>query len=261
MLSAVRMMRPRQSGFSLVELMIGLAAGLVVVSAVLAFTVATIRANNQNIQSARLTQDLRSATTFVERDLRRSGYDSESPVRIGQLVPQSPSSFTNIQVSGECVAYSYMREDGAAVHRAVRRNAGEQTLEVLSSTAAVTCASSGDWAAITDSDVVQISSFSVVMNPAGSAPTFWGKVGVVENPAGTFVAKIGCGVVRNINMTVSGQLTSDQDIQRQLTDEVRVRADPIVFRDVSVAALDDEPTCEEMKAACSGEASITCPSP
>ena len=68
----------RNAGFSLVELMVGLVAGMVVVGAVLAFTVSSIRANADFVGSARLTQELRSASQYVNSELRRAGYDEDA---------------------------------------------------------------------------------------------------------------------------------------------------------------------------------------
>ena len=65
----------RQSqGFSLVELMISLAIGLIVVSAVLAFTLSSLTANSEYVQSTRLSQELRNTMDFVSRELRRAGF-------------------------------------------------------------------------------------------------------------------------------------------------------------------------------------------
>lgn len=58
----------RQSrGFSLVELMISLAIGLIVVSAVLAFTLSSLTANSEYVQSTRLSQELRNSMDFISR--------------------------------------------------------------------------------------------------------------------------------------------------------------------------------------------------
>ena len=55
------MTAPRKvAGFSLVELMVALVAGMVVAGAMLAFTVSSVRANSDFVAAARLTQELRN---------------------------------------------------------------------------------------------------------------------------------------------------------------------------------------------------------
>ena len=62
----------QQSGFGLVELMIGLTIGLIVVAAAMSMLTSTLSSSNDTIKMARLDQDLRQAMTMVSRDLRRA---------------------------------------------------------------------------------------------------------------------------------------------------------------------------------------------
>lgn len=62
----------RQTGFGLVELMIGLLVGMVVVAAAGSILTTTLTSSNDNIKMARLDQELRQVMTMVSRDLRRA---------------------------------------------------------------------------------------------------------------------------------------------------------------------------------------------
>ncbi|MFY8060821.1 MAG: PilW family protein, partial [Arenimonas sp.] len=115
----------RQSqGFSLVELMISLAIGLIVVTAVLAFTLSSLTANSEYVQSTRLSQELRNSMDFVSRELRRAGYDENmnrytAASTLSALVV-SPFSriFVDDDADGDgtandgCVIYAYDRTGG-----------------------------------------------------------------------------------------------------------------------------------------------------
>ena len=68
----------RNSGFSLVELMVALAAGLVISGAAVAFLLSSFRSNGEYVQSTRLSQELRNSLDAVTRDLRRAGYDDDA---------------------------------------------------------------------------------------------------------------------------------------------------------------------------------------
>lgn len=65
-------------GFSLVELMVALAAGLIVSGAVIAFLLSSMKSNGEYVQSTRLTQELRNTLDLVTRDLSRAGYNDNS---------------------------------------------------------------------------------------------------------------------------------------------------------------------------------------
>lgn len=62
----------RQTGFGLVELMIGLLVGMIVVAAAGSILTTTLTSSNDSIKMARLDQELRQVMTMVARDLRRA---------------------------------------------------------------------------------------------------------------------------------------------------------------------------------------------
>lgn len=68
----LRKPRSRQSGFGLVELMIGLVVGMIIVGAALSLLTTTMRSSNDSIKMTRLDQELRQAMTMLTRDLRRA---------------------------------------------------------------------------------------------------------------------------------------------------------------------------------------------
>jgi prepilin-type N-terminal cleavage/methylation domain-containing protein len=115
----------RQSrGFSLVELMISLAIGLIVVTAVLAFTLSSLTANSEYVQSTRLSQELRNSMDFISRELRRAGYDENmnryTAASTKGAVLVSPFSPIKVEEDADgdgvandgCVIYAYDRAGG-----------------------------------------------------------------------------------------------------------------------------------------------------
>lgn len=68
--------QPRQSGFSLVELIIAMVVGLFVAAIVATMYVSIIRANSTTVQLARLNQDLQASLDVMARDIQRAGYVS-----------------------------------------------------------------------------------------------------------------------------------------------------------------------------------------
>lgn len=68
----------RCQGFSLVELMVAMVAGLLLVAAVSALFASVVRANKTALQVSRLNQEVQAITDMMARDIQRAGYDSAS---------------------------------------------------------------------------------------------------------------------------------------------------------------------------------------
>lgn len=131
-------------GFSLIELMIALTAGLIVIGAVGAFTISSLQANAEYIQATRLNQELRNSLDFTTRELRRAGYDEDavefllktvtvpSPF-VPIFVPNAYSCYNDSPTAGSptavtcvpgspfrgslnnnCIIYAYDRKDGTS---------------------------------------------------------------------------------------------------------------------------------------------------
>lgn len=112
-----------QRGFSLVELMVALVAGLIVSAAALSFFFSSMVSNGKYVQSTRVTQELRNSLDLISRDLRRAGYDQNA---LGLLATATASPFSRICRTtggsatcitfpgagvGDCILYAY---DGTA---------------------------------------------------------------------------------------------------------------------------------------------------
>ncbi|OGT55971.1 MAG: hypothetical protein A3E01_14530 [Gammaproteobacteria bacterium RIFCSPHIGHO2_12_FULL_63_22] len=112
-------------GFSLVEMMVALVAGLIVSAAVIAFVLSSMKSNGEYVQSTRLTQELRNTLDLVTRDLSRAGYNDAAltyvslpsaskfaPVLIKDDSPTvtsgTASTYLNADTDG-CVLYAYDR--------------------------------------------------------------------------------------------------------------------------------------------------------
>lgn len=238
------------AGFSLIELMVSLVAGMIVAGAVLAFTASSLQSNSQYIQSTRLVQELRNASDQVSRELRRAGFNQAFVDQLLQLAG-SPvvSSFAPVLVVDEgtassCVIYAYDRAPFNDTTRAgtvdlsngeVRgirrvvvavdgRNVG--VLEVAESAAAAqpACddaaadyaayppACEGQWCPLTDPRMVDITSFQVDYVPQD--------VSVPASDLTTLRTRI-----RDLQVSLAGSPVNDADVARTIETSIRVRAD------------------------------------
>jgi prepilin-type N-terminal cleavage/methylation domain-containing protein len=106
----------KHAGFSLVELMVALVAGLLVSGAAVAFLLSSMKSNGEYVVSTRLTQELRNTLELVTRDLRRAGYNNNALdyLRPGHVNPfssvfvkdASPTGAGNEDLDG-CIIYAY----------------------------------------------------------------------------------------------------------------------------------------------------------
>ncbi|MFY9513407.1 MAG: prepilin-type N-terminal cleavage/methylation domain-containing protein [Rubrivivax sp.] len=107
--------RRRQAGLSLVELMVGLAIGLVVVAGA-AFVVATQLGDSRRLLlETQMQQDLRAAADIMTRDLRRTGswaWQDGAKDAVAQSAAQTLNTFNTITVGGAPsheISYGYSR--------------------------------------------------------------------------------------------------------------------------------------------------------
>lgn len=239
----------RNKGFSLVELMIALVAGLIVSGSVVVFTMSSMKSNSDYVLSTRLTQELRNTLDLATRDLRRAGYDDNALKFLGNAntSPFAPLHITNtVEADGSnsaCVLYAYDRsevsggvgmgtlevDNGEA--RGLRRKMATvngRTIGVLEyaisgggvkpacddgalNYANVPVACVGTWCALSDSRNLDISEFSIVDN------------GTSLGAAGTGQMRI-----RSLDVAIAGRLAGNNEFLRRVQTRVRVQADCIL---------------------------------
>lgn len=245
---------PRASrGFSLVELMVAMAAGLIVLGAAIIFAVTSMRAYSENIISSKLTQELRTGMNLVVRELRRAGHDSTSVSRV--LTTTSASAFTDFEIDGSCITYEYDRHVGgdgpdATEMRGFRLNNG--VLQLNAASGAIDCDSDDDWEDITDPDVVTITKFEPVMVES----TFCAQIAERDTNDDDIIDEydMAHGSVKTVSLCLAGQMVAGDEITRYVSDSVRIRAEDLEFdlatadnacEPVAVAPVDPEKLNEE----------------
>ncbi len=110
--------RSRIRGVTLIELLVGMAVGIIVVSALVAFIVSSVQANSENLRSIRLTQELRALTELIGREIRRARHVSaqELLTAIGQdPLPTAVTQYSGILIDDngdeDCIEFSYFIPD------------------------------------------------------------------------------------------------------------------------------------------------------
>ena len=240
----------RSTGFSLVELMVALVAGMIVAGAVLAFTVSSVRANADYVGSARLMQELRSVSQYVDNELRRAGYDEDAMAYLASSTSDT-SAFAPMLVDttagANCAIYAYDRLPGnpgvvdldnqevRGVRRASVTMGGVSVgvIEMAESAAGLqpTCAGAGPdyskypvmcnaatgWCPLSDPRTVDIETFTIDID--GVANSSHGRQELASAGSGYMPMQI-----REAQVTVGGHLRSDEDVSRSIVSNVKIRA-------------------------------------
>ena len=104
----------RASGFSLIELMIALAVGLVVAGGAISLSVSHIRNNALVVSSTRLTQESRAMREIISREVRRARLNGTAIRNIG--AGTTATTFDVLATpSADCIHYAYDADlDGVA---------------------------------------------------------------------------------------------------------------------------------------------------
>ena len=209
MLSTVKeLRRPKaQGGFSLVEMMVALVLGLVVVAAVIALIVAIMKSNNQNIQSTRLMQELRSTAAVIGADVRRSRSVLD-PLVTATATAGNPYKNVDTNTAG-CIRYGY---DGGASgpYRVIYRDTANNKVMTAGGATPADAACTSTGIPLT-SNQVQITALTFTRLPLDA--------GGNQPPIGR---------VREIQMTITGQLVNADPglagISRTITQSIFIRS-------------------------------------
>jgi len=248
------MNRMKSLGFSMIELMIAMAIGLVVIGSVLAFTLSSIGTNTEYVQATRLSQELRNSMDFVSRELRRAGYDQNvgsytAKYSLSNLVT-SPFAriFTTNDADGDgtngdgCVIYAYDRSGGTsgtvdlasgeirALRMATRNVDGLDVgvLEVAESAAGVTpdCDAAGPDYANYPPSRNTTTGWSALSDPRVLNLTEFNldTSGYIIQPGSAVSVPV---TMREIGIELQGQLRRSEDgtVTRGIRSDVKIRAD------------------------------------
>lgn len=235
-----------QRGFSIIELLVGVAVGLFIVGGAMKLFADYVGNNRRLVLETKVNQDLRAAADLIARDLRRAGYWGNStggvvttnanPVpAVSPYAVVAPSAASGV-ASTTTYSYSQGTEDNTLTtsteNFGFRLSAG--SLQYLLG---------GNWQSITDINTVNITAFSITPAhscvslvqycPAGASAGCAactvgnGMLDASGCPTATCVASgiNGCPrlTVRRFNIAMQGTSATDSAVTRSLQEAVRVR--------------------------------------
>ncbi|MGZ5619395.1 MAG: PilW family protein [Methylobacter sp.] len=235
----------KQTGFTLIEIMIALVLGLIVLSATIGIYITTVKGSTDTINSARLNHDLESVMSLMVNDIRRAGYwggaadgadSSTNPFTIGTANIQSPST--------SCILYTYDGGSGATggvnhdsnglvdsdEHYGFQLTGGAIAMRLTGTTTA-NCADAGNtWSTLTVTESVNITALTFTaaykcLN-VSTALSYDNTCAQVATD-GNLVAGQKASESRQFNIALTGQLVNDATVTKTLTGTVKIRNDRI----------------------------------
>lgn len=234
--------------------MVALVAGLIVVGAVGAFALSSLRANSEYIRATKLTQELRLSLGFITDELRRAGYDEMAMQHVFRPASYTDTSpFATINIVGAntvngCVVYAYDRLPGTpgaaelangelrAIRRRLRTVGGQQVgvLEFAESAASATGGPGVPNIDPCNGGSPDYNAYPVACNATSgwcalSDPRILDVTALTLSDAGVVNLTPG-GLtspmqIRRIDVDLRGRLLNATDIVRGVHTDVRVRAD------------------------------------
>lgn len=215
MLKSPRPLRAGMVGLSLVELMIALVVGLIVSGAAVALVVSIMKANAETIRATRLTQELRTTTEIVSRELRRAQGIDDPIANVGLASANMLKNCDAITpatagTTAACTTFGYdckAKSDGtfdSGTFKAIGLAGGK--IRLASSTSAIPACPTTSTGTQLSSDQIVVSEFTVCKG--------------VFNATGTCTSGSDVYSVR-----VKGSFANDPTgLVRSISQEVRIRS-------------------------------------
>ena len=212
-------------GVSIVELMVGMAVGLLITAGGVLLLTGTLRENRSLLLEARLMQDLRTASDMVARNLRRAGAWGGSSAGVWTpgataLIANPYTALAPSAAASDGVSFQFSRD--TVENHSVDSN--EQFGFRLRSGVLEMRLGGAGWQAMTDANVVTVTRFDIT--PSVQAVSLAGSC-AKPCPA----ASSTCPPqqwVRSFGIQLSARSVADANVLRNVQTSVRLRNDPVV---------------------------------
>jgi len=179
----------KQTGFTLIELMISMVLGLIVIGGTLSMYITTIKSSADTVKGSRLNYDLDSVMALTGNDIKRAGYWAGAVTGSDARTNPFMAAATSIVISNKtgeannsCILYMYDVDDGDNAtnpelpdgilnlneYYGFRMNGtGIDMRFSVSSTANIGC-NDGNWEGIVDTNKVTITGLQFSFLPVDS---------------------------------------------------------------------------------------------
>ncbi|MFM5246431.1 prepilin-type N-terminal cleavage/methylation domain-containing protein [Aeromonas caviae] len=217
----------RVRGFSLVELMVAMVAGLILVAAVITLFASILKANSTAMKVSRLNQELQSVTDMIARDIQRAGYDASAAAHTLVSGASSPFYFDSTQHllnkyssspdKFRCIALKYDERDENAAPSPGQPGAKEAVVYSYRSTST----DSSIWL----NDLSASASLATLTAACGNGGERVSTDGVIEITDLSFTLLLSSRVSgsRAIQLNISGRYKDNTELRLDLQRDIKLR--------------------------------------
>jgi prepilin peptidase dependent protein B len=235
----------KQTGFTLIEIMLALLIGLIVVAATISIYISTIRGSSDIVKSARLNHDLDSALALMVNDIRRAGYWAGAMVGSDSRDnPFTKPGTTDLQIpSASCVLYTYDADASGTVndieYYGFKLEGANIRMRIKGDTTVADGCLNSDkniWKTLNVSegseqiDVTNLTfteSFKCLRKRLGVADQSYDTTCAAAVTAGSIVADDRVIETREISIALAGRVNGDHAVTKNLAGRVKIRNDRI----------------------------------
>lgn len=233
----------RQRGLSLVELMVGLAVGLLVVAAASMMMAGQLLENRRLLAGAQLQQDLRAAADIMTRDLRRASRLSDEPIgsangAVDTLDTTVAAGWQGVALPNNLPAPVVLNSNTEVTFGYVPDRTGtlnppfgfkwDSTAGTLKFNLGA-----GGYQDLTDANTIRVTNFVVVLSNAGATPISLPCAKPCPTSSPDPTACWPTYNVRWLDYTIQAESRADPAVKREIKGRVRVRTDPVTFASAS----------------------------
>ena len=205
-------------GLTLVELMVGIAVGLMVVAGASFVAVNQIGDNRRLTLETQVQQDLRAAADMIARDLRRSGYwgAPQQGLWQGSSPATAANPYTLVEPAAGQITFRYSRD--AVEDNSV--DADNETFGFKLDGGAIKMLIGDTWQQLTDPAVLEVTGFAVTPQSQSVQQACFN-----ECPSGGGTACPPTLEIRRYDIAITGHAVSDSTVVRSVRESVRLRND------------------------------------
>lgn len=217
------MLRCKQNGVTLIELMIGLLVGTILIAGIAVFYSNNSKINSQLLYTIRLEYEMNTAMALMKKDIRRAGYTSAATALLGtgNVNPFMVTNVSDISVpASNCILLTYdLNKNGvlpalgtAGSDDRFGYRLNNQVIQIRPASDAEFACDAANWDNLTNPRILQVTNLAFVLTedtvPLDPA-----------DPTGQSIT------IRDVTIDMTARLTGDNTIQRTISSHVRVRND------------------------------------
>jgi prepilin peptidase dependent protein B len=215
----------KNNGFTFIELMIALVVNLVLFGGLITIFLSNINHYRTDINTNRLNQQLQTIMLMMTNEIRRAGYWANAQNDLGSAVNNNTFMATandiTVNAGNNCILFTYDSNSNGSLPAIAANTDDErygfrlngQTLQTRTFGAPYDCTTAaGNWDNITDSNIIQITNLTFTLNQ-NTITTGPGNKGITQ---------------RSVDISMTGQLTSNTAITKTITKHVRIMNDKFI---------------------------------